>query len=143
VLRTYATGDVTSTTGRLDPLYPPDNADPGPAAGGIAGFNYYTAATSVSKSVALNDTVYGNNFNGQDVVHRVAGSLGAAAPLGVLDDNYANERMTIGANWKSDIGLDKVDGANTTATPPQSLYAGLGWDFSAVWQMTGDYPTLR
>jgi hypothetical protein len=144
VLRTYATGDVTSTTGSLPPLYAPQYADPGPAAGGIAGFNYYSAATLVSDSVALNTTINGNQSTNQNVVHRVAGSLGnTTGYIGTLTDNYANEGMTIGANWQSDIGLNKVDGANTTAPPPQSFYVGLGWDFANVWQMTGTYPTLR
>jgi hypothetical protein len=143
VLRTYATGTVTSTTGTLDPLYPPTNALPGPAAGGIAGVNYYTAATLISKSVALNGYVYGDQDTDQNVVHRVAGSLGVAAPLGVLDDNYANLAMTIGTNWQPQKGLDLVDGADMVAVPPQSLYEGLGWDFAKVWEMTGTYPNLR
>lgn len=144
VLRTYATGTVRSATGTLDPLYPPQYADAGPAAGGIAGVNYYTAATIVSKSVALNGEVYGNQSQTQDVVHRVAGSLGdGSGHDGTLDDNYANIAMTVGDYWKTNKGLDRVDGEDMVPTPPQSLYVGLGWDFTNVWQMTGTYPTLR
>jgi hypothetical protein len=146
VLRVYATGNVTSATGSFEPLYPPyppDSASAGPAAGGIAGFNYYTANTLVSHSVALNESVYGNNTAGQNVVHRVAGSLGNGAYTGTLDDNYASFAMLVGAVWQKDIGFDNADGEDMTPRPPQSLYAGLGWDFSGVWQMTGNYPTLR
>jgi hypothetical protein len=146
VLRTYATGNVSSRTGSLDPLYPPYHAetDTGPAVGGIAGFNYYSAATLVGKSVALNITVKGNQSVTQDVVHRVAGSLGTTAGfIGTLDDNYANKGMTVGDNWQEDKGLDEVDGADVESVPSQALYAGLGWDFAGIWQMAGTYPTLR
>jgi hypothetical protein len=144
VTRTYATGDVKVTTGSLPPLYAPGYADAGPAAGGLAGFNYYSAATTISNSVALNGTVYGNQSAKQDVVHRVAGSLGNdAAHTGTLKNNYANVGMTVGDNWKRDIGLDKRDGANTVAPPDRSLYTGLGWDFANVWIMDGGYPILQ
>jgi hypothetical protein len=144
VLRTYATGYVDSYTGTLDPLYAPEYADAGPAAGGIAGFNYYSAATLVTDSVALNSSVSGNNQGGQDVVHRVTGSLGnTGGYIGSLDNNYANFAMTIGANWQPQIGLTRVDGADVETVPSQALYAGLGWDFAKVWQLTGTYPTLR
>jgi hypothetical protein len=145
VLRTYATGYVESVTGDLPSLYPPAYADAGPAAGGIAGFNYYTAATSVSRSVALNDEVYGTNGAArQAVVHRVVGSLGSGAGIGTLNTNYAFIEMIVSEFWAQDIGLDRVDGANTVAVPPQSLYENtLHWDFVDVWQLTGTYPTLR
>jgi hypothetical protein len=144
VLRTYATGTVTSETGGLPPLYLPQYAPDGPAAGGIAGFNYYTANTLVSKSVALNGTVDGNNSSTQDVVHRIAGSLGdGTGHDGDLNDNYANFDMYVGDYWIQHYGPDDEDGADVTPIPPQSLYTGLGWDFNTVWQMTGNYPTLR
>jgi hypothetical protein len=144
VLRTYATGYVDSYTGTLEPLYAPQYADAGPAAGGIAGFNYYSAATLVRGSVALNSSVYGNNWNGQDVVHRVAGSLGnETGYIGSLDDNYANRAMSVGDDWQPQIGLNDVDGADVESVPSQALYAGLGWDFANVWQLSGTYPTLR
>jgi hypothetical protein len=145
VLRTYATGDVNSQTGEgLDPIYPPDYADAGPAAGGIAGFNYYSPDTSVSKSVALNKVVHGNQSTAQNVVHRVAGSVGnTSGYTGVLNNNYANEDMTVTDNWQQNKGLDDLDGADVEATPQQVLYAGLGWDFANTWQLTGTYPTLR
>jgi hypothetical protein len=145
VIRTYATGDVTSTTGALPPLYPPDHGNvPGPAAGGIAGFNYYSPKTLVSNSVALNESIYGNQSESQNVVHRVVGSLGnESGYIGTLDNNYANENVTIGDYWKSHIGPNFEDGADVLLPPPQSLYEKLGWDFSRVWQLTGAYPTLR
>jgi hypothetical protein len=145
VLRTYATGDVESETGDLSSLYPPQYADPGPAAGGIAGFNYYTENTSVSNSVALNGTVYGNQSTAQNVVHRVAGSLGdGTGHNGTLDDNLAYEDMVVEEYWKIDPGANRKDGANVAAVPPQSDFTALGWDFAKVWAMgTGGYPILR
>jgi hypothetical protein len=145
VLRTYATGTVTSTTGTLSPLYNPEFAPTGPAAGGIAGFNYYTADTLVSHSVALNNTVTGNQGTTQNVVHRVAGSLGDnTGHDGTLNTNYANGDMSISINWKPNIGLNVVDGEDIASPPLADFYTrDLGWDFSNIWQLTGTYPTLR
>jgi hypothetical protein len=145
VLRTYATGDVTSNTGSLSPLYEPQYADAGPAGGGIAGFNYYTVNTSVGYSVALNSTVHGNQTASQNVLHRVAGSLGNdAAHTGVLRNNLAYEKMNVTDNWQDDPGADRRDGDNTAAQPAQSVYTGLSWDFAGIWTMGSDgYPILR
>jgi hypothetical protein len=143
VTRTYATGDVTSTVGTLPPLYAPDYADAGPAAGGIAGFNYYSAKTTVSYSVALNNQVEGLN-NTLGVVHRVVGSIGnTSGHIGTLINNIANEEMIVLDNWQLDEGYDKLDGENTAPQPPQSVYAGLNWDFGNTWTMSGAYPTLK
>jgi hypothetical protein len=145
VIRTYSTSNVTSTTGTLSPLYNPLYADAGPAAGGIAGFNYYTAKTTVSYSVALNGTIYGNQSAAQDVVHRVAGSLGdGSGHNGTLIQNYARDDMSVQSNWTQHKGLNDLDGADTIPVPPQSLYYGLGWDFATVWNIgTSGYPFLR
>jgi hypothetical protein len=144
VTRTYSTSNVKSVAGTLPPLYAPQYADAGPAAGGIAGFNYYTAKTTVSYSVALNNIVNGNQSDTQNVVHRVAGSIGNdAAHTGTLTDNLANENMTVGDNWESEIGQNLRDGANTASQPAQSVYADLGWDFRSVWTISGSYPILQ
>jgi hypothetical protein len=145
VLRVYATGYVFSQTGEFPPLYEPDYAPAGPATGGIAGFNYYTAATLVSDSVALNDRVYGTNRAGrQDVVHRVVGSLGDnTGHNGTLVDNYGNIDMVVDEVWTQHKGLNDEDGADVNSAPSQALYAGLGWNFRTVWELTGTYPTLR
>ena len=146
VTRTYATGDVNVTTGDLlDPLYAPLYTDAGPAAGGIAGFDYYSAATTVSYSVALNSLVDGNQTTSQNVVHRVAGSLGNdAAHTGVLIDNLAYDGMSVGDNWQSAIGPNLPDGDDTVAQPAESVYTGLTWDFTNIWTMgTDGYPILQ
>jgi hypothetical protein len=145
VLRTYATGDITSTTGSLSPLYAPDYAPAGPAAGGIAGFDYYTSKTKVEDSVALNRTINGNNSAGQDVVHRVVGSVGdGTGHDGILEDNLANVNMVVGVNWKPEYGPDRRDGADTAAVPATSVFTNLGWDFSKVWTTGSDgYPILQ
>jgi hypothetical protein len=146
VLRTYAIGAVTSTTGTRAPLYAPLYADAGPAAGGIAGFNYYSPATLVSHSVALNRIVYGNQSTTQNVIRRVAGSLGnTTGYIGTLDTNYAYDNMSVGNNWTKIPGLNLPDGADIASPPPQTFYTtDLGWDFVNIWQpLTGTYPTLR
>jgi hypothetical protein len=146
VLRTYATGNVTSSTDGLPPLYAPQYAPDGPAAGGIAGFNYYTARTLVSDSAALNGTVDGSNSSSQDVVHRIVGSLGdKTGHDGTLNNNYANLNMVVADYWTPHPGPNYEDGVDVPSMPPpQSLYTNdLGWDFINTWQMTGTYPTLR
>jgi hypothetical protein len=141
VARTYATGDVHSTVGTLPPLYAPLQTNAGPAAGGIAGYNYYTIDTEVRNSVALNSLVYGNQTT-QDVVHRVVGDVGTA-PQGTLHRNLAYAGMSVGANWTLDEGADLPDGDNTVAQPGQSVYEALNWTFGTIWHMGADgYPAL-
>jgi hypothetical protein len=144
ILRVYATGNVSSYTGTLEPLYAPQYADAGPAAGGIAGFNYYSANTSISDSFALNGKVDGDQTNAQDVVHRVAGSLGnTSGYIGLLENNRAYDKMTLPSNWKQEIGLDRRDGGNTAAVPAKDVYAAQGWKFGSVWDIGSDgYPIL-
>jgi hypothetical protein len=145
VSKTYATGTVSSTTGTLPPLYAPDYADAGPAAGGIAGFNYYSTATTVSDSAALNNRVNGNQTS-QNVVHRVAGSTGnTSGRIGTLNNNIGSQSMAIGTNWQQDIGSNLRDGADTAAQPGEPVFTGtLRWDFLNIWVMASDnYPALR
>jgi hypothetical protein len=152
VNRTYATGDVLVTTGGLPPVpmspqyvpwpYAPYYVNPGPAVGGIAGYNYFTVGTVISNSVALNRSVHGNQTT-QNVAHRVAGDLSNVPYTGRLVDNLANEDMKVGDNWQRDIGLDRRDGGDTAAQPDTTIYAGLGWDFKFVWLIGADgYPAL-
>jgi hypothetical protein len=145
VLRTYATGTVESDTGTRAPLYAPDYAPDGPAAGGIAGFNYYTAKTSVSNSVALNTEVDGDQSKAQDVVHRVVGSIGdGSGHDGILYDNLAYENMNVHDNWKPEYGANRRDGANTAKVPNKDVYTGLSWDFTNTWTIGSDgYPILQ
>jgi hypothetical protein len=144
VTRTYSTGDVVNRVGDLDPLSPPYNGDvPGPASGGIAGFNYYTDETVVSYSVALNSLIDTNNTD-QDVVHRVVGHLGNTSGFtGTLNDNLAYDGMTVNNIVKPDPGTDRRDGGDTVAQPDQSVYAGLKWNFTDIWTIGNDgYPAL-
>jgi hypothetical protein len=150
VNRTYATGSVSSTVGSLAPLFAPTNALNGPAAGGIAGFNYYTTATTTSNSIALNELLDTNNTTPNppvDVVRRVVGSWGIAAPLGTLTNNLAYDTMTVNTYVPSgpNPGLTLRDGSSSVAQPPQSVYEkDLGWDFANVWQpFSSGYPKLR
>jgi hypothetical protein len=53
--------------------------------------------------------------------------------------------ITIGGTpYTPDPDADGFDGADCTAQPDQSVYTGLGWDFSTVWKMGGEgYPVLQ
>jgi hypothetical protein len=150
VNRVYATGDVRSITGVLPPIdppiYPPEAGNPGPAAGGIAGYDYYTSATVLSNSIALNQLVQGNQTRDEDVVHRVAGNLGNAPYAGTLTNNLAYEGMKVVDNWHVEIGANLRDGDSVPAAQPaQSVYTDLlGWNFGSVWRIGADnYPVLR
>jgi hypothetical protein len=72
-----------------------------------------------------------------------------------LRNNIANAEMVINYEPSTqqtakvaaivlDPGPDTVDGADTGAKPAQSVFEGLGWNFSTVWTMGSDgYPALR
>jgi hypothetical protein len=155
VATSYATGAVSVTTGVKPLPYGQPGINPGAAGGGIVGVNYYIDVSSnraplVTHSVALNPIILGSS---QDtslspyLLHRVAGDLGDPNQpygLGILDDNDANSAMIIAPVWNSDIGPDDLDGASVAAQPDQTLYTGLGWDFSGIWVMGANgYPALR
>jgi hypothetical protein len=143
VNRTYATGSVYSYTDNFAPIYAPQYAEPGPAAGGIAGFNYYSKNTEVNNSVAFNNLINTNNVS-QDVVHRVAGSLGDnTGHDGTLNNNLAKRNVIVTTIVNLDPGADRKDGLIIGTPPAQSDYAKLGWDFTNVWYYNGGYPTLR
>jgi hypothetical protein len=59
-------------------------------------------------------------------------------------NNIANSSMTVtnhAASWYKTA--DGRDGADCAAQPGQAVFAGMNWDFSGVWQMSGGYPVLR
>jgi hypothetical protein len=117
-------------------------------AGGIAGAQYVTRTTmpTITACAAFNTSV-----NGMDKVndaawnvYRIAGAGSEGNDTGVFKNNIAYSNMTVqnhAASWfKTDSGKD---GKDTELEPAQSVYTAMGWDFSAVWIMSGGYPTLR
>jgi hypothetical protein len=142
----YATGAVTATvngSGTEDmggSLGVPAAAN----AGGISGSIYF-ANPKVEKSVALNSAVSGIDTGSGGVlkVYRIGGlsNLDGGGPI--LDDNMAWSAMPVTGGSVTDKGLDKQDGEDCAEKPTRSVYEGLGWDFTAIWQMAGDYPALR
>jgi hypothetical protein len=104
-----------------------------PGVGGIAGMNAGTLPDSIGGCVALNP---GISAGGGTKIHRVTGWTAAPAALG---SNYAWSGMAVtpgaGGSYTADKGAGGTDGADCVAAPPQSLYEGLGWDFTAVWKM--------
>jgi hypothetical protein len=117
-------------------------------AGGISGSVYYGTASTVEYCVALNPSVTGTDSSGGAVfnIHRVAGA--GTGGTGVWTDNYAWSGMTLSAGGTpltpADTGPNGRDGGDCAARPDQSVYAGLGWDFAAVWEMgSGGCPVLR
>jgi hypothetical protein len=70
--------------------------------------------------------------------------MGASATLG---NNLAYSEIPVNAGigtYTADKGADRPDGEDCTAKPAQSIYEGLGWDFSGVWTMGANgYPALK
>ncbi|MDR2445480.1 MAG: cadherin-like beta sandwich domain-containing protein [Spirochaetaceae bacterium] len=114
-------------------------------AGGIAGYN----AGTVRNCAALNPSI--TSTGGFSRVYRVVGD----APIGGLENNAAFSGMVITISpdpnppnspeaREPDPGADAKDGADSAKKPVQSVYAGLGWDFTNVWKMGSEgYPILR
>jgi hypothetical protein len=111
-------------------------------AGGIAGYNSVAdarAGGTVENCVALNPSI--SSGGGFDLLHRVVGNGD-----GSHSNNRARQDMEISINGSpvtpGDKGAHVRDGADCAAQPAQSVYQGLGWNFSGVWTMSGDYPVL-
>jgi hypothetical protein len=95
---------------------------------------------AITACVALNPSLEnGSSAN----IHRIAGKNN-----GTITNNQARSDMTIATTVEgghaADEGGDKVDGAGCDAKPAQSVYEGLGWDFTGVWKMGGSgCPVLK
>jgi hypothetical protein len=146
IATSYARGAVTATVdggsakGAGGSMGVPDAAN----AGGIAGAQYVGVPT-IENCVALNTKVEGGDSGSDAVynVHRIAG-------MGTTDDavwkaNIANVAALAkgGVAFAPESDPAGHDGGDCAATPEQSAYEGLGWDFEAVWEMAGNYPVLR
>jgi hypothetical protein len=120
----YAAGTIT-------------NSVAGATVGGIVGQNAEYSGNDINSCAALQSAI--NNSGGTAVnTHRIAGTKGPGA---ALTNNIANSSMTgftAGAR-----GADTVEGADCDEKPAQSVYAGLGWNFTGVWKMGADYPVLQ
>jgi hypothetical protein len=107
--------------------------------GGIAGMNASTETDAITGCVALNLSIKAGNTA---KIHRIAGSN-----AGTLKNNYAYSGMAVdpgSGTYTADKGADKVDGQDCDAKPAQSVYEGLGWDFTTVWKMGANgCPALR
>jgi hypothetical protein len=147
VSKCYATGAVTAkingagTDDMGGSLGVPSAAN----AGGISGSLYY-ANPKVEKSVALNVSVSGIDTGSGGVrnVYRVGGkSTVKDGGTPELAENIAWSGMTVSPESVGDEGPNGQDGEDCDQKPGQSVYSGLGWDFSSVWRMGGDYPVLQ
>lgn len=139
VSRCYARGNVSALTGSEDlPFSGQPGISEGALAGGIAGYVYWNDNTFVENCAALNASVGasgGGSFSG---VHRIAGRVDSFAKL---SNNIAAGVSLVSAP-AADIGPDGLDGADAELT--EGAFAGLGWDFAAVWKIGEDsYPVLR
>jgi hypothetical protein len=153
ISKCYATGAVYATVdgiGAADAggsIGPPASAN----AGGIAGAQYFNAP-SIRNCVALNTTIAGVDSGSGAAynVHRIAGpgdtGQGVKGPGDcVWENNIANASLAAGGNAvPPEPDSNGYDGETCAAKPDQTAYEELGWNFSAVWKMSGDgYPVLQ
>jgi hypothetical protein len=124
----YAAGTITS-----------NNNSP---VGGIVGQNYNAEGNDIKGCAALQSAIT-NSAKTVRNTHRIAGTTGDNA---ALTNNIANASMTADGFTADpeETGPDELEGADCDAKPAQSVYTGLGWDFTDVWAMSGDgYPVLK
>ncbi|SNT10805.1 3',5'-cyclic AMP phosphodiesterase CpdA [Asanoa hainanensis] len=122
--RTYATGAIATNANE--------------SAGGITGYSY--TGTVVRNNFALNPSVTASNY-GQRVVARTY-----AGHTPTLENNYAVETLTAGKQADTTVGAATLNGLSRTvseARTQDTWETGLGWDFTGVWQWSGDRPVLR
>ena len=127
------------------------------SAGSIAGAQYYTHKPAdpnapdprIQYCAALSPSLTGANSSGGSPnwnLYRVAGygRVDDDSDTGVFTNNIAAAAMTLSPARTFDKGEATKDGADAGAVQPaQAAYQALGWDFSGVWEMSGDYPALR
>lgn len=153
ISKCYATGAVTCRVAGSGTSDLGDSIGPALAAnaGGIAGAQYVsdtgrnptiTACAALNASIAGEESASGAAWN----VYRIAGAgYPAEQDSGAFANNIAWAALPV-TNHTGTVTSDANgrDGADTmSATPGQSVYAALGWDFSGVWRMNGSYPVLR
>jgi hypothetical protein len=147
VNRTYSNGDVTATAGEGALPSPQPQTSEGALAGGIAGYNYYTADTAITASFALTKEVTAIHDDPLlEAAYRVVGRNGNPGdPVPLLDDNSGSESMDLIPTHTPVSDPAGLDGADCLTRPDQEDYEDAGWNFSNVWGITAPYtyPYLR
>jgi hypothetical protein len=113
-------------------------------AGGIAGAQYFGAPT-LKNCAALNTSVTGAGSDSYNV-YRIAGPGHPDAEQSAWASNIASAPLYKGEQLVApdSAGPNGYDGADCAATPGQSAYEALGWDFDSVWAMDSEgYPVLQ
>jgi hypothetical protein len=141
ITRCYATGAVTATIkgDGTDDMGGSLGVPAAANAGGIAGAVYFEAP-ALENCAALNSAVSAvdSASDGTLKAYRIAGKVD-----GALTNNIAYRGMTVTGGTQTDQTANGQDGADTDAKPASGVFQTLGWDFVSVWEMAGDYPTLR
>jgi hypothetical protein len=121
------------------------------SAGGIAGAQYVSDGTVrpvISACAALNAGISGEDSATGAVwnVYRIAGAgYPPEQDTGLWQNNIAWSDLTV-TNHASTVPPDAAgrDGADCAGFAAQSVYEGMGWDFSGVWRMPASgLPVLR
>jgi hypothetical protein len=150
ISKCYATGAVsitvagsgTDNTGNSTGVMIAANA------GGIAGAQYVADTghnPTIAACAALSPHITGIDSAASGAVwniYRIAGAGTPGSDTGVFAGNIAYSGMVI-PHHAGSVASNAAgrDGADCAEKPVQSAYAG--WDFSAVWTMSGGYPVLR
>jgi hypothetical protein len=151
VSKTYATGNVFVSVGSNEIPYPQPSLNPGAVGASIVGMNYYLTASGaapvVELSVGLSTLIDASAPSVIPIlIHRVVGDLGLSGNQGIVQRNYAYDRMLglPSSAWNPQPNINGLDGDDTLLQPAQQVYSiNLGWDFTNVWYMgTNGYPAL-
>jgi hypothetical protein len=141
----YTTGTVSAHAQNVYSYSNPISAYAGGITGRIQTYNGGTPL--IQNCAALNAGISLQKYSVDGVRPRRIGDTGKG---GTLSGNIANADMTISivkhnADTPDPPAMDKtadgMDGADCDATPAQSVFEGMGWDFVDVWEMGPDgYP---
>jgi hypothetical protein len=153
ISKCYATGSITvrvagdsdSTLGGSLGVKKAANA------GGIAGSQYYSETQTVPNATITGCAALNSGLAGDDSatgavwnIYRIAGAGSDGEDRGVWRNNIAWSAMPVTPSRSASNSANGKDGADCEQKPAQSVYAGLGWDFAAVWRMDDNgYPVLR
>jgi hypothetical protein len=100
--------------------------------GGVVGNFTGGGITKITKTHTTGD-VLGATLSGNNVF---AGGIAGGA-------TYGNSTAAHGGTATANDGTG-AEGVDCAARPEQSVYTGLGWDFTTVWEMgSGGYPVLK
>ncbi|MDR1932061.1 MAG: hypothetical protein LBQ57_04460 [Spirochaetales bacterium] len=137
ITKSYSRGTVSGT----------NTGGKGAFIGGISGENWMQSGVrvAISNCAALNGSLT-HTGGGSVTINRIAPNTNADGYSNAVtfSSNIANSAMTVTGGTFTEKTASGRDGADADAKPAQSVFEGLGWDFTNTWEIGGDgYPVLQ